>query len=138
MRGYSVAVAALALDVHRKWLDNLLSQNRIPGVRQTRQGVQRRLSAESLGLIDVIYRLNKDLGIPVGVAVEIAPKLWESSAPLEIGPIRLAVDAASIEQQMAGRLVEAVEIAPRVRRGRPRKTGPRAHSYLEKRVLDAS
>lgn len=121
MRGYSVTVAALALEVDRKWLDNLLSQNRVPGVRQARQGVQRRLTAGSLHVIEVIWRLNNDLGVPVRKAVEIASKLWESPDRLELGPIHLSVDAGAIEAGLAGRLSEAVEIAPRTRRGRPPK-----------------
>ena len=80
MRGYSVATAALALGVEYKWLDNLLSQNRVQGVSQSRQGVQRRLPPEALYVIATVHRLNRGLQIPVGTALELAHELWRTPA----------------------------------------------------------
>jgi hypothetical protein len=45
-RVYTIATAALALNISTKWLDNILSHNKILGVRQNRQGVARRFSIE--------------------------------------------------------------------------------------------
>ena len=129
MRGYSVATAALALKVEPKWLDNLLSQNRVPGVAQAGQGVQRRIQPEAIYLIATAHALNRDFQIPVGAALRLAQALWakpgdrEPEAPSGIvqGDLAVSVNRAELRQRMATALAEALEIAPRPRRGRPPK-----------------
>ena len=129
MRGYSVGTAALALTLDPKWLDNLLSQNRVEGVTQTRQGVQRKIAPAALYLIDTVRGLNRDLQIPVGTALRIAHDLWRSpqssnlgdTAVLQVEGITVQVARADVRARVDAALAEAVEMAPRPRRGRPRR-----------------
>ena len=129
MRGYSVATAALALGVEHKWLDNLLSQNKVQGVSQSRQGVQRRLAPGALYVIATIHRLNRGLQIPVGRALELAHDLWRAPggersgnpAVVPLDGVSLAVDREELRRLVDEAVAGALEIAPRTRRGRPRR-----------------
>lgn len=129
MRGYSVGTAALALALDTKWLDNLLSQNRVEGVTQTRQGIQRKIAPSALYLIATVRGLNRDLHIPVGTALRIAHELWRSpenshsgdAAILQFGGIALQVTRNDVRARVNAALVEALEMAPRPKRGRPRR-----------------
>jgi hypothetical protein len=129
MRGYSVGTAALALTLDPKWLDNLLSQNRVEGVTQTRQGIQRKIAPSALYLIATVRGLNRDLQIPVGTALRIAHELWRSppssdlgdAAILQVEGITVQVARADVRARVDAALAEAVEMAPRPRRGRPRR-----------------
>jgi hypothetical protein len=128
MRGYSVATAALALGVQYKWLDNLLSQNKVKGVSQSRQGVQRRLAPAALYIIATIHRLNRGLQIPVASALALAHELWlapaagasDDAATVSFEGISLTVDRAELRALVDDAVVGALEIAPRTKRGRPR------------------
>ena len=127
MRGYSVATAALALDVDAKWLDNLLSQHRVPGVAQARQGVQRRIQPEALYLIATAHGLNHDFQVPVATALRLAHELWakpesgtgDGSGRFSRGDLAVSVNREEMRTRLDASLAEAVEIAPRPRRGRP-------------------
>jgi hypothetical protein len=127
MRGYSVVTAALALNVDAKWLDNLLSQNRVDGVSQARQGVQRRLAPRALHVIATVHHLNRELRIPVATALSLAHELWESplgsdlvdTATLQAGEIELRLSRVAVRERVAAVVAEALEMAPRTRRGRP-------------------
>jgi hypothetical protein len=129
MRGYSVATAALALGVEYKWLDNLLSQNKVQGVSQSRQGVQRRLAPAALYVIATVHRLNRGLQIPVATALALAHKLWMPPATGRSGDdatvlfegISLTVSRAELRALVDDAVVGALEIAPRTKRGRPRR-----------------
>ena len=129
MRGYSVATVALALDLDSKWLDNLLSQHRVPGVTQSRQGVQRRIQPEGLYLIATAHALNRDFQIPVAAALRIAAALWAGPADRSAkelatfahGDLTVSVNRGELRGRMERALAEALEIAPRTRRGRPPK-----------------
>lgn len=129
MRGYSVATAALALGIEHKWLDNLLSQNTVQGVSQSRQGVQRRLAPAALYVIATIHRLNRGLQIPVARALELAHDLWRipgaepsgNPAVVSLEGVSLTVDREELRRLVDEAVVGALEIAPRTRRGRPRR-----------------
>lgn len=131
MRGYSVATAALALDMDSKWLDNLLSQHRVDGVAQKKQGVSRRLGAGALHVIATVRRLNQDLQIPVGAALRLAHELWRSPpnedladiATYRSGEFELRLNRAELRVRIAEAVAEALEMAPRPKRGRPPKRG---------------
>ncbi len=131
MRGYSVGTAALALQVDVKWLDNLLSQNRVAGVTQKKQGVQRRLAPGAMHVIATVHQLNRELQIPVGAALRLAHALWEipqssdppDDAAVRAGEIELRLDRAELRARVAAAVAEALEMAPRTRRGRPPKKG---------------
>ncbi len=147
MRSYSVATTTLALAVDAKWLDNLLSQHRVAGVKQSTQGVQRRLSPVALSVIATVHTLNRELQVPVTAAVRFAHELWrepwepgsdqrdavngeagtaldaptvsDDAAELHLGEITLRVSRRDIRARIEAGLAEALEILPRVRRGRP-------------------
>lgn len=130
MRGYSVGIAALALNVEVKWLDNLLSQNRVDGVSQARQGVQRRLAPAALHVIATVHHLNRELRIPVATALRLAHELWGASgspdpadtadtATVRADAVELHLNRAEMRERVAAALAEALEMAPRTRRGRP-------------------
>ncbi|MCR4339109.1 MAG: hypothetical protein NUW01_04380 [Gemmatimonadaceae bacterium] len=129
MRGYSVAIAALALGVESKWLDNLLSHNRVSGVTQARQGVPRRLGPGALHVIATVHRLNRELQIPVGAALRLAHALWDytqtsdqlDAATVRTGELELRLDRAEVRARVAAAVAEALEMAPRTKRGRPPK-----------------
>ena len=139
-RVYDIAVAALALDVDRKWLDNLTSQNAIPGTEHLARGVARRLTLRALVIAAVVRDLNQVLGVPVVRGVALSTRLIElvdrgssgevvagaelassSGAPVvRLGEnIELRFDLAEIERRIEVRLLDAMErVVPR-RRGRP-------------------
>lgn len=132
MRSYSVAAAAVALDLPPKWLDNLLSQNRVAGVVQARQGVPRRLSPLALYVIATIRDMNDHLQVPIGSAVRVAHELW--SSPIEgmssqprttvpMGDLTIELDRDALRRRVDGEIADALEMTPRPRRGRP----PRSH-----------
>lgn len=127
MRGYSVATAALALGVDAKWLDNLLSHHRVDGVTQARQGVARRLGPGAMHVIATVHQMNRNLQIPVAAAIRLANDLWRSpqnadpgdTATARSGDLALRLDRAEVRSRVAAALTEALEIAPRTKRGRP-------------------
>jgi hypothetical protein len=120
MRGYTVATAAVALRVGAKWVDNTLSHYRIPGVRQSRQGIARRLTAESVLVLEIALRLTRTLGIPLHAALEISTLLVnDSTSTYSADGCVLRVDVDEIRLATERRLAEAVEFAPAPRRGRP-------------------
>ena len=71
-RVYDIAVAALAIGVERKWLDNLTAQHSVPGTEHVARGVARRLSRRALLTAAIVRDLNRALGVPVGRGVEVA------------------------------------------------------------------
>lgn len=131
MRGYSVAISALALDTEGKWLDNLLSQHRVDGVTQERQGVSRRLGPGALHVIATVRRLNQELQIPVAAALRLAHELWRSppnadsddTATVRNGELELRLSRSELRARIAEAVAEALEMAPRPKRGRPPKRG---------------
>lgn len=127
MRSYSVVAAALALDVSPKWLDNLLSQNRVAGVSQSRQGVARRIAPGALYVIATVSTLNSEFQIPVAGALELAHGLWaaspqeseEAAGVVRRNGISIELDRHAIRRRVEAGLADALEITPRPRRGRP-------------------
>ena len=125
-RAYTVATVALALDVESKWLDNVLTHYRVPGVLQHRQGVSRRLSSEAVFLLRIALSLSADMGVPIGRSIDLAKKLHEGQGSYTSGEgVALSVDFGAFQTLVQGRLAAAVEVAPLPRRGRPpqSKTG---------------
>jgi hypothetical protein len=122
-RVYDIAVAALAIDVDRKWLDNLTSQHTIPGTEHFARGVARRLSIRTLLTAAVVRDLNRDLGVPVSRGVELAIAMLGEATPRaesRIGAsIMLSVDVAGLEREIERRLLDAMETVVPRRRGRP-------------------
>lgn len=125
-RAYTVAAAALAVEVPVKWVDNILSHHTVPGVFQQRQGVSRKLGLDALLVLGLTAFLTHELGVPVPKAIEIATGL-ESNGGRYASPrgFTLLVDLPTFRSELLERLENAVEIAPAPRRGRPpaSKTG---------------
>jgi hypothetical protein len=127
-RLYSVAVASLAIEAPVKWTDNLLSQHPVPDVPRIARGVARGISWSALVRIALVRELHVRLGCSVHQALELAAELLASptsSISLE-GAITLLFDRQSFERILQSRLAEALEAAPRPRRGRPTARAARA------------
>lgn len=125
-RAYTVATAALALDMPSKWVDNILSHYAVPGVAQQRQGVARKLSVDGLLVLALTAFLIQELGAPVLKAIGIAEVLLRNGGRYESpGGFSLILDLSTFRTGLLERLENAVEMAPIPRRGRPvaNKTG---------------
>lgn len=125
-RAYTIATAALALEISVKWLDNVLSHNRVPGVSQDRQGVSRRLTVEGLLVLALAVLLIQELGVPTPRAIALAEDLAKNEGRhLANQGLNLKLDLVSFRGRLLERLENAVEVAPAPRRGRPplNKTG---------------
>jgi hypothetical protein len=105
-----------------KWLDNVLSHNRVTGVAQERQGISRRLTVEGLQVLALTVLLVQDLGLATPTAIAIAEDLSKNEGR-HFTPrgLSFAIDLPSFRAQLLERLENAVEVAPVPRRGRPPK-----------------
>lgn len=119
---YNTATAAAALGVTPKWLDNLLSHNKIDGVTGARQGVPRRLSGAAVELVAIVRDLSSVIGVPISSAVVIAQQiLHEHGRNYAVSPaVVLSVDVRALTHEVASSLARAVELTPQRTRGRPR------------------
>lgn len=125
-RAYTVATAALALGVSGKWIDNILSHNKVPGIRQERQGIARRLSIEGLLVLAVTTLLIDQLGLPTAKAIIAAEEIVKGGGRYRAGEeLSIEIDLTVFQARLLEKLESAVEIAPIPRRGRPpaNKTG---------------
>ena len=125
-RAYTVATAALALGMPVKWVDNLLSHYKVPGIRQERQGIARRLSMEGLLILAITVLLVDELGLPTGRALVVAEGIIENGGRFAAPKgLSVEIDLPVFEAGLIERLESAVEVAPIPRRGRPpaNKTG---------------
>ena len=120
MRAYTVAVAALALQVDAKWVDNVLSHHRVLGVQRKRQGIQRQIPPESLLILASAQHLVETLGLPIARALELAHAAVAADGSAPISPVSgLTLDLATISADLNDRLADAVEGAAQKTRGRP-------------------
>ena len=121
-RAYTVATAALALGMPAKWVDNILSHNKVPGIRQERQGIARRLSIEGILVLAITALLIDELGLSTAKAIIMAEGIMKSSGRyLARRGLSVQIDLSAFEASLIERLESAVEIAPIPRRGRPPK-----------------
>src|SRR5687767_11664064 len=116
-RAYTVATAALALGVSSKWIDNVLSHNKLSGIRQERQGIARRLSVEGLLVLAVTTLLIDQLGLPTAKAIIVAEEIVKGNGRYLAGELSIEIDLTMFEARLLERLESAVEIAPIPRRG---------------------
>ena len=118
---YNVASTSSALGIPQKWLDNLLSHNKIEGVEQARQGVKRRLSIEAVSVVAISYQMVEAMGIPIGKAVSLAEQLiWSPDGAITIADtITVRIDRARLQQEIIHALEQVVEVIPTPARGRP-------------------
>jgi hypothetical protein len=121
-RVYTIATAALTLETSMKWLDNVLSHNRVFGVEQQRQGVSRRLTVEGLVGLALAILLVRELGLPIAKAIAVAENLAKNEGRYNASRgLMLMLDLSSFRTDLLERLENAVEIAPVPKRGRPHK-----------------
>ena len=121
-RSYDVAAAAFIAGAPAKWVDNLLSRHRIVGVEQHRQGVTRRVPLDAIVVITTVWILVRELELSVSAAVALAHRLTtaeDGRLTCGEGTVTVTVDRESLRAFVHARLADAVESAPRRRRGRP-------------------
>jgi hypothetical protein len=123
---YDLATTAFAVAAPRKWVDNLVSHHELRGITSRKRGVSREFSFEGVVLISLVRALCVDLGMPIRRAAEIAGAMAGSgkdhaafrSLRLPYALV-LSLDADALIRRVRERLLDAVESAPRPRRGRP-------------------
>jgi hypothetical protein len=123
-RSYSVTATALAVGSPYKWIDNLLSRYDIAGVTGGRQGVERTISDEGLLRIELVRIASVELGLSVARAVEITRALDPSSSSFRYrgkSGTEISFPLREIADHLRARILDAIEAAPRVPRGRPRR-----------------
>ena len=123
-RSYSVRTTALALGVPAKWIDNLLSRHGIPGVAGGRQGIERTISDEGLLRVEVVRIASLELGLSIARAIEVTRSL-DLASPMHryrvASGAEMSFPVREIADRLRARIIDAMEAAPRVPRGRPRR-----------------
>lgn len=127
MRLYSVAVTSLAVDAPVKWTDNLIAHHPMPEVRSRSRGVSRGVSWAGVLRIALIRTLHLHVGCGIREAVSLSGGLLHSSdGTLAVGErLTITIDRDALERDVQRRLADAIESAPRPRRGRPIRRGER-------------
>ena len=121
MRSYHVGVAGLVAEADPKWIDNLLSHYRLPGVGRVRQGVARLITVEGLLHIVVIRELVSRGGLTTSAAVQLATRLLASSSRRVsfVEGLEVRLDLERLRRMVEHRIGEAAELSAPARRGRP-------------------
>lgn len=128
---YNTATVAAALGASPKWLDNLLSHNKIDGVSGGKQGVPRRLSADAVRIVALVRELTEHASLPIPSAVRLAnsalgtestgsPHIAQQRARLSPA-LSLELDLSALDREISAGLAHAVEVTPHPTRGRPRQ-----------------
>ena len=125
MRLYSVAVASVAINAPQKWTDNLIAHHTLGGVHSRARGVARGISWPALLHIALTRELHTRFGCSVRDAVSfVAALLTSPDGLMEAGDhLALTFEREQFERDLHRHLVDALESAPRPRRGRPRQQG---------------
>jgi hypothetical protein len=108
-------------------LDNLLSHFDLPGLERGRQGRERRISEVGLLAIEIVRLLSFELSVPMARATQLAATALrtrdgERSTVTTPSGVVVVLPIADIERGLRNRVVEAVETAAEIRRGRPAST----------------
>jgi hypothetical protein len=133
---YNTATVAAAIGASSKWLDNLLSHNKIDGVIGGRQGVQRRLSAHAVRIVTLTKELIEHAALSAPAAVGIATTIVGGTSPdgrtvptnrVRLSPsVWLELDVSALEREISAGLAHAIEVTPHPLRGRPRRARGRS------------
>src|SRR3569833_908744 len=117
---YNTATVAAAIGASPKWLDNLLSHNKIDGVSGGKQGVQRRLSADAVRIVALTKELIEHAALSAPAAVGIAATLVAATSPdgrtaptnrVRLSPsVWLELDVSALEREISAGLAHAIEI----------------------------
>jgi hypothetical protein len=120
-RLYHIDIAVFAAGADTRWVDNLISAHRIPGVESSRRGVSRRMSTHAIYQIAIVRQLSQGLGISVDTAVALAGRLLGADDGRIPVPEHLEVRLArqDFEREIDQRIAIAVESIVPARRGRP-------------------
>jgi len=126
VRLYSVAVASVAAEAPEKWTDNLLAHHQLAGVHSRARGVARGISWPALVQVALVRELHLRVGCSVRDAVSFAAALLADRNGVMAPGLYLSLtfDRERFEDDLHRRLAEALESAPRPRRGRPRQRRP--------------
>lgn len=116
---YNTATVAVALGVSPKWLDNLLSHNKIDGVDGERQGIARRLSFDTIRTIAIARELTTALELTVPAALRLAARIVAGAEVDRSAVVSISVDLDALDRQLRAGLAHAVEVTPHPVRGRP-------------------
>lgn len=121
MRSYTIATAAVTLNVPEKWLDNTLSHHRVDGVIQSRQGVSRKLAPKGVLTLHLALRLIRSASMPLAPALALAARLAnsEGNSIFFVPGVYLTVNLTQLSAELVSALAYAVEVTPVPRRGRP-------------------
>lgn len=121
MRLYSVAVTSLAVDAPDKWTDNLIAHHPMPEVQSRSRGVPRGVSWSGVVRIALIRTLHLHVGCGIREAVSLSNGLLHSpDGTLAVSErLTITIDREALERDVQRRLADAIESAPRPRRGRP-------------------
>lgn len=122
---YNTASTANALNVAQKWIDNLLSHNKLPGVQQDRQGVQRKVSLEAVMTISIAKTLMDNAGLATPAALGLAERLVASPNGIVAisNDLTISINLSTVRQTTLDQLSHAIEFTPLPTRGRPPSTG---------------
>lgn len=122
MKTLSTRVAAAALGVRTKTLDNILAREARSLLRSGSRGRSRRLPISALERIAVAMILNRDAGIGIARALEIAERLLgDNSTSISLGSLTiLAFDVAQLRKILERSVDDALESVAEPTRGRPR------------------
>jgi hypothetical protein len=122
MKALSTDVAAAALGVDRKTLDNLLSREGRSLVGAGARGRRRRIPVEVLELAAIAMILNRDLGVSIAQGLEFASLIVAAPASaIPIGSLgTLTFDLIPLRQALEQSIAEALESTAEPTRGRPR------------------
>lgn len=128
MATYSIATAALAFGLDRKYLENLLA--RYPGLPRAsaKQGRAQKLSRQFLLKLSATLALHREFGVPLTAAAAVIERLTDigqTPSALALGAVQVSIDFPALERSLDAQLAEALEIAPRIRRGRPPRNAAR-------------
>jgi hypothetical protein len=121
-RAYTIATAALTLEMPAKWLDNTLSHINILGVHQEKQGVARRITIDGLLVLSIAALLINELGFSLSRAARMAETLASNNGLYTSpGGVGIRLELEELRVRLLERLEHAVEVAPTPKRGRPSK-----------------
>jgi len=125
VRLYSVAIASVAIEAPEKWTDNLIAHHELGGGHSRTRGVARGISWPALVHIALTRELHIRVGCSVRDAVSFATAILAAPDRLmSAGPyLTLTFDRERFERDLQRQLADALESAPRPRRGRPRQRG---------------
>jgi len=127
---YSTIEAALALGTTPKRLDNILSRELGLKVGRGRQGMARIIDEELIERLAVALLLQRDLGVALKRAVDIANQLVASDEhQVGVGTLAsLRFDVPALRLVLQNALADVVQDRVPVRRGRPRAKAKRGAS----------